>query len=104
MADKKLVEGKYLMYKDKPFVRSNNIICFGDLNDKYILLMIIISTKKVAEASDGVEVPDRIFAQILSTDVSKKPHERIEKQFEKNGLYEAMDMGLVLLERLNSAS
>ncbi len=104
MDERKLVDGKYLMYNNKPLVRSNNIICYGDMNDKYILLMIIISTKKAEEATDGVEIPDMVLAQVLSTDTKKPSHERIEKQFQKNGIREAMEIGLVWLDRLNAAS
>ena len=47
------------------------------------------------------EVGDQILVQILSTDMSKKPSERVEKQFSKSGLYEAMDIGLIWLDKLN---
>ena len=104
MADKPLVEGKYLMYNDKPFVREGNTICYGDMTDDYVLFMLVLTNKTVETAAgEKVEIPDKILVQILSTDASKNPVERIAKQFEKNGLYDAMDIGLIWLEKLNNA-
>ena len=37
------VEGKYLMYKNKPLVREGNTICYGDKNtDACFLILEII--------------------------------------------------------------
>ncbi|MGI6166937.1 MAG: hypothetical protein ACOYIA_02210 [Eubacteriales bacterium] len=94
MADKqdgrRLVEGKYLMYKNRPLVREGNTICYGDMNEKCILILEIISYKKV----DGHEVPDVILIQIID---SKDPT-IIIKQGTKEGLYDAFSMGVVWLE------
>ncbi len=90
MEDKKLVEGKYLMYKDKPLVREGDTICYGDMNEKCILVLEIMSYKKVGEE----EVPDDIFIQIID---SKDPT-KIIKQGKKNGLNDAFTIGLVWLD------
>lgn len=99
MAGRVLEKDKYLMYCGKPLVREKNTICYGDMTDKYILFMIILSTKK-AEGTD-YDVPDKILVQILSTDSSKPSHERMVKQFDKSGLYSAMDIGIIWLDKLN---
>ena len=52
-----LVEGKYLEYKDRPLVREGNTICYGDLNEKYMLMLNIISEKDNGE-------PEMIMVQI----------------------------------------
>ena len=91
MENKIPFEGKYVMYKRKPLVRENNIICYGDMEDKCYLFLMILTNKK----ENGVEVPDRILVQILSTQEKNK----IIKQGEKSGLYDALDMGMVWLER-----
>ncbi|MBE6573426.1 MAG: hypothetical protein E7652_03430 [Ruminococcaceae bacterium] len=100
--DKATVQGEYLMYCDKPFVRQNNTICYGDMNDDYVLFMMIL-TNKTVEGAGGkkVEIPDQILVQIISTDLNKKPAERVAKQFNKSGLYDAMDIGLIWLDKLN---
>lgn len=88
---KTTVKGKYLEYKGKPLVREGNTICYGDMNDKFVLLLEIMNYKKEGD----VELPDTIFIQVLSTDGSQQ----IYKQGQKNGLYDAFDIGLVWLDR-----
>ena len=98
------LKDKFTVYRGKPLVRANNLICYGDMNDKYILFMMVISTKKVenADPKSAPELPDMILVQILDTDASKPSHERVVKQFEKNGLYDAMDIGIIWLDKLNA--
>ena len=91
------VEGEFLVYKDKPLVRKDNMYCYGDMKDDYVLFLMVVSTKKV----NGKEIPDLVIVQVMSTDESKSPLERLAKQFEKNGLYNAIDIGLIWLEKLN---
>lgn len=92
MADivKQLVEGKYLMYKDRPLVREGNTICYGDMSEKCILILEIMSYKEEA----GNQVPDKIFVQVID---SKDPT-KIIKQGAKEGLYDAFSIGVVWLE------
>ena len=92
MADKReLVSGKYLEYKGKPLVREGNTICYGDMSEKCILILEIMSYKEV----DGNQLPGKIFIQIID---SKDPT-KVIKQGQKDGLYDAFSIGLVWLER-----
>jgi hypothetical protein len=84
-------EGKYITFKGKPLVRENNIICYGNMEDKYYLFLMILTNKKIG----NTEVPDKILVQILSTEEKNK----IIKQGEKSGLYDALDIGMIWLER-----
>ena len=91
MADNiQLVEGKYLEYKGRPLVREGDTICYGDMNDKCILILEILSYKK----EDGKNLPDNIFIQV----VDPKNQTNILRQGSKQGLFEAFDLGLVWLE------
>ena len=87
---KQLVEGKYLMYKDRPLVREGNTICYGDMAEKCILILEIMSYKEEA----GNKVPDKILVQVID---SKDPT-KIIKQGAKEGLYDAFSIGVVWLE------
>ena len=92
MADKReLVSGKYLEYKGRPLVREGNTICYGDMSEKCILILEIMSYKEV----EGNNLPDQILIQIID---SKDPA-KIIKQGQKNGLHDAFSVGLVWLER-----
>lgn len=93
------VEGTFLMYKGLPLVREDNIICYGSLDDEYILQMTIMSTKKDGDS----EVPDKILLQLLKTDKSLPDHERIVKQDMKVGFYDAFEIGLIWLERYSTS-
>ncbi len=92
------VVGDYTVYKDRPLVRKDNLYVYGDMSEKYVLFLMVLTNKK---AENGDEIPDHILVQVVSTDPNKSPSEKLAKQFEKNGLYDAIDIGLVWLEKLN---
>ena len=85
----------YIEYMGRAFVRENDTICYGNMTDKCILYMLIMSYKKFGDT----EIPDRVLIQVLSTDKTKSFADRIIKQGEKKGLFEAMDIGVIWLER-----
>ncbi len=85
-----LVEGKYLEYLDKPLVREGDTICYGDMNEKCILILEIMSYKEV----DGKRVPKNILIQVID---SKDPN-KIIKQGTKEGLYDAFSIGVIWLD------
>ena len=86
-----LVEGKYLMYKNRPLVREGDTICYGDMSEKYILIMEIFSYKQ----ENGVKLPDTVLVQVVESEDQNK----IVRQGQKNGLYEAFGYGLIWLEQ-----
>lgn len=96
------IKGDFLIYRGKPLVRSNNLYCYGDMSDDYVLFLMVISNKTV-KLADGTtaEIPDSIITQIVSTDIKKPSHEKLAKQFNKNGLYDALDIGIVWLNKFN---
>ena len=87
--EKALLEGKYLMYKGKPLVREKNVIVYGDMEDGFYLFLLIVSEKEV----NGEKTPDSVLIQVFDTDGN------IIKQGQKNGLYNAFDIGTIWLER-----
>ena len=90
MADQKIVDGKYLMYKDKPLVREGDTICYGDMTEKCILVLEIMSYTTVS----GEEIPDDILIQVIDA----KDPTKIVKQGRKKGLNDAFSIGLVWLD------
>ena len=96
------VEGKYLMYKGKPLVRQGNQICYGSMQDEYVMYLMILSNKEVVVGGVKTQVPDRVIVQILKSDPSISPLERMVKQFDKKSLYDAFNDGVDYLERLLS--
>lgn len=90
------VDGKYLEYKGRPLVREDNTICYGFMDDPYILQLTVMTTKTYHDR----EVPDKVLIQILKTDKNLSAQEKIVKQDMKTGLTESLDLGLIWLERL----
>ena len=84
-----------LTYKGRPLVRSKNEIYYGNLTDPYVIFMQILTTKE----ENGMQVADKVHVVLMSTDASKPLPERVVRQSAKNGLYSALDIGNIWLER-----
>ena len=85
----------FLMYKGRPLVRSGNVLYYGSMAEKYVIMMQILTTK---DAND-MTMAEKIQIQLLSTDETLRMKDRIIKKSEKVGLYNAMDIGSIWLER-----
>jgi len=86
---------KFLIYKGFPLVRCGDIIYYGNMTDKYIIMMQVLEKKKL----EDLEIATKILIQLQYTDPDVKARERIIKQSEKKGLYAAIDVSAVWLER-----
>ena len=93
-------KSNFLLYKGKPLVRSGNTVYYGHPAEKYVAMLQILGTSgEIA----GVPISDRVLVQILSTDESLPPMKRIIKKAEKKGIYQALNIASIWLERsLNS--
>ena len=88
-----------LSYKGRPLRRKDNLIYYGTMAEKYIIMLQILSTKNV----DGLEMADKISVQLQLTDPDLKSRDRVVKKSEKESLYDAMDIASVWLERALAA-
>ena len=86
---------EFLTYKGKPLVRRGNEIYYGDMSEKYVVKLEILSTKK----ENDIESADKIKVLLLLSDTELDMKKRIIKTSEKTGLYNAMDIGAIWLER-----
>ena len=84
-----------LTYKGRPLVRSGNVLYYGDMTQKCVIVLQVLTTKTVGD----MEVADKVQIQLLLTDPEVRMKDRILKKSEKNGLYNAMDIGSIWLER-----
>ncbi len=85
----------FLTYKGKPLVRKGNEIYYGDMSEKYIVKLEILSTKTEGD----LPLADKVKVLLMLSDTDVKLKDRIIKTSEKTGLYEAMDIGAIWLER-----
>ena len=90
-----MAEDKVLTYKGHPLMRKDNLIYYGSMADSHIVMMQILETKKQGD----FDVATRVSVQLQLTDPAAKSRDRIVKKSEKNGLYAALDVGCVWLER-----
>ena len=86
---------KLLKYKGKPIVRKKNEIYYGNLTDKYIVVLKILSTKKVGDA----DIAEKVSIELQLTDDNLTAAKKVVKKGEKVGLYTAMDFASVWLDR-----
>jgi len=85
---------KYLTYMGKPLVRAKDTIYYGDPTDSCIIEMKVLDNKTVG----GKEIPNRISVMLVSTDIlSGRP--QIFNKTERTGLYNAMDVASIWLQR-----
>ena len=88
-------ENAVLMYKGRPLMRKDNLIYYGSMADSHIVMLQILESQKQGD----IDVATRVSVQLQLTDPAAKSRDRIVKKSEKDGLYTALDLGCVWLER-----
>ena len=91
MADQK----ELLTYKGRPLVRKDNLIYYGSMADKYIVMLQVLETKK----EHDLDLATRVLVQLQLTDPNLRARDRVVKKSEKDSLYAAMDVAAVWLDR-----
>lgn len=86
---------QFLEYKGKPLVRSGNTVYYGDMNDPYV---VCLNIKKTTDLKD-IKLAENVSVQLISTDDTLPPKDRIIKNGERKGLFNALDLGAAWLER-----
>lgn len=89
-----------LSYKGHPLRRKDNLIYFGTMAEKYIIMLQVLASEKV----DDLDVATKVSVQLQLTDPDLKSRDRVVKKTEKENLYAAMDVASVWLDRALSAN
>ena len=92
-------KSKDLEYKGHPLRRKDNLIYYGSMSDKYIIMLQVTETK----ALEDLNLATRIVVQLQYTDPDLKSRDRVVKKSEKTSFFEAIDVAAVWLERALSA-
>jgi len=95
MAQTKTAKAEGLMYKGHPLRRIDNLIYYGTMAEKYIIMMQVLDTKK----EQDLNLASKVSVQLQLTDPTLKSRDRIVKKSEKDSLYAAMDVAAIWLER-----
>jgi arginyl-tRNA synthetase len=88
-----------LEYKGRPLRRKENIIYYGSMSDKYIIMLQVTESK----AFEDLEMASKVHVQLQYTDPDLKSRDRVVKKSDKTSLFEAMDVAAVWLERALAA-
>ena len=88
-----------LMYKGHPLMRKDNMVYYGSMADKYIVILQVLESKDFKDLS----LATKVSVQLQLTDQTIKTKDRIQKKSEKDGFYTALDVGCVWLERALSS-
>ena len=88
MPAKKETEKKEgLMYKGKPLLRRGNLIYYGNAEDKLIVCLEINETTQLID----LDIATNVLVKLQTNEIPGK--EKIIKSAERDGLYEALDLG-----------
>ncbi len=98
MAESKSKNKNFLEYKGKPLVRCKNTIYYGNMSDPFVICLNVIDSNS-EESTDELTISGKVTVQLLKTDPDLSPKEKIVKKSEKNGIFNALDLGAVWLER-----
>ncbi|MBP0955645.1 MAG: hypothetical protein J6M90_08380 [Oscillospiraceae bacterium] len=86
-------EKKFFTYRGFPLVRKGSDIYYGNMYDKYVIMMQVAGTTE----EDGIKKANKVRIYKMATDEKLNPMEAIVKNTEKSSLYEALDIAYVWL-------
>ncbi len=84
-----------LMYKGRPLRRKDNLVYYGSMSDKYVVMLQVLDTEPLQD----LNLSKRVSVQLQLTDPDIRSRDRVVKKAEKEGFYVALDLGAVWLER-----
>lgn len=88
---------KFLMYKGHPLVRFGNVIFYGSVTDKYVIMMQVIDESDFTGA-DG-KTSKQSSKVIIQLQLNGDVKDRIVKETEKPNMAQAMEIASIWLDR-----
>ena len=95
MPETKSAKAEGLMYKGHPLRRVDNLIYYGTMAEKYIIMMQVLESKK----EQDLNVATKVSVQLQLTDPNLKSRDRVVKKSAQDSLYAAMDVAAIWLDR-----
>lgn len=84
-----------LIYKGHPLRRKDNLIYYGSMADKYIVMIQVTGSEK----QGNLDVANKVQLQLQRTEPGLKSKDRVVKQSDQPDLFSAIDMGSIWLMR-----
>ena len=82
-----------LVYRGHPLRRVDNLVYYGSMADKYIIMMQVLDTEDVKD----LKLAKRVSIQLQLTDPNLRS--RVVRSTEKGSMAEAMEFATIWLER-----
>lgn len=95
MAESKATKAEGLIYKGHPLRRVDNLIYYGTMAEKYIIMMQVLDSRQ----EQDLKLATKVSIQLQLTDPNLKSRDRVVKKSEKDSLYAAMDIAAIWLNR-----
>lgn len=86
---------EFFTYKGRPLVRCGDELYYGSMSDRFVIRMQVKTKKEV----NGLQIADKVAVQLMCTDPDLSPRKQLVKASEKTGLFVAMDIADIWLER-----
>lgn len=87
---------KIFYYKNRPLVRNGDTIYYGYMDKPFVTVLTVKSTREL----EGQQVADKVVVQLVNTDPTvTRLKDKITKMVERKGLYSALEIGSIWLER-----
>ena len=72
-------QNELLTYKGRPLMRKDNMIYYGSMADKYIVMLQVLETKK----DHDLDLATKVSVQLQLTDPSVRAKDRVVKRAKK---------------------
>ena len=86
---------EFFTYKGRPLVRCGDELYYGSMEDRFVIRMQVKTKKTVGV----LEIADKVTVQLMCTDPDLSPRKQLIKSSEKTGLFLAIDIADIWLER-----
>ena len=90
-----MAESTGLVYRGHPLRRVDNLIYYGSMADKYIIMMQVLDSEPLKDIS----LAKRVSIQLQLTSPNLKSRDRVVRSTEKGSMSEAMEFAAIWLER-----
>ena len=84
-----------LVYRGHPLRRVDNLVYYGSMADKYIIMMQVLDTEDLKD----LKLAKRVSIQLQLTDPNLRSRDRVVRSTEKGSMAEAMEFATIWRER-----
>ncbi|MBQ1242403.1 MAG: hypothetical protein IIV78_04870 [Oscillospiraceae bacterium] len=84
-----------LVYRGHPLRRVDNLIYYGSMAEKYIIMMQVLDAEELSD----IKLSKKVSIQLQLTDPNLRSRDRVVRSTEKGSMAEAMEFASIWLER-----